>query len=83
MGSIWKRRWRDWWRRFPRRPAKQPPKEPPPQLGDSAAAHAGDDPEPLHRGRRRLKESYTNHWDLDYLPRDEVEKIVTDLNKKR
>jgi len=34
------------------------------------------EPEPLHQGKRRLKESYTSHWDLDYLPRKEVDKIV-------
>ncbi|GAB4262477.1 MAG: hypothetical protein Kow0065_13230 [Methylomicrobium sp.] len=30
---------------------------------------------PLHPGRRRVKESYTSHWDLDYLPRSEADAV--------
>ena len=40
------------------------------------AAHPDDDPEDLHRGRRRLKESHTSHWDLDYMSREEMEKLA-------
>jgi len=25
-----------------------------------------------------LKENYTSHWDLDYLPRKEVDKILSE-----
>lgn len=37
----------------------------------------------LHRGKRRLKESYTSHWDLDYLPREEMEKIIAESKRKQ
>lgn len=30
----------------------------------------------LHPGRRRLKENYTSHWDLDYLPREEIDRLI-------
>ncbi len=30
----------------------------------------------LHPGRRRLKESYTSHWDLDYLPREVMDQLI-------
>ena len=43
----------------------------------STAAHpAAEEAEMLHAGKRRLKENYTSHWDLDYLPRAEVDKIL-------
>ena len=45
-------------------------------LGEHGAAHPDDDPEDLHRGRRRLKESHTSHWDLDYMSREEMEKLA-------
>ncbi len=41
-------------------------------MGEHGAAHPDDDPEDLHRGRRRLKESHTSHWDLDYMSREEM-----------
>jgi hypothetical protein len=42
----------------------------------STAAHpAPEEAEALHVGKRRIKENYTSHWDLDYLPRAEVDKI--------
>ncbi len=47
---------------------------------DYHPAHEGDTPEDLHRGRHRIKETFTSHWDLDYLPRDELEK---QLSKER
>lgn len=37
---------------------------------------AGETPAPLHPGRRRLKETFTSHWDLDYLPRDRLESLA-------
>jgi|TARA_R100001143_G_scaffold15619_2_gene17873 hypothetical protein len=45
-------------------------------LGEHGAAHPDDDPEDLHRGRRRLKESHTSHWDLDYMPREDMEELA-------
>jgi hypothetical protein len=43
----------------------------------STAAHPADEEaEALHAGKRRIKENYTSHWDLDYLPRAEVDKIM-------
>lgn len=59
------------------------PEAPYTHLGETHSAHAGDnDPEDLHRGRRRIKETFTNHWDLDCLPRDEVDKIIEEQKKK-
>jgi hypothetical protein len=46
----------------------------------STAAHPADEEaEALHVGKRRIKENYTSHWDLDYLPRAEVDKILGDI----
>ena len=71
-------------RLFQRPPEPDTPSPPPPpERGEEGAAHGGDDPEPLHRGRRRLKETYTSHWDLDYLPRDEVEKLLGNEDESR
>lgn len=44
-------------------------------------AHEGETPQDLHRGRRRLKETFTNHWDLDYLPREELDKLAAKQKK--
>lgn len=54
------------------------PKEPGPHahLGEHGAAHPEEDPDDLHHGRRRLKESHTSHWDLDYMSREEMEKLA-------
>ncbi|MZR62841.1 hypothetical protein [Alcanivorax sp. DP30] len=46
-------------------------------------AHEGETPDDLHRGRHRIKETFTNHWDLDYLPREEVEAILEKQKKDR
>ncbi len=54
----------------------QPEPGPHAHLGEHGAAHADDDPEDLHHGRRRLKESHTSHWDLDYMPREEMEELA-------
>ena len=52
--------------------------------GISTAAVPGvEEPEQLHQGRRRLKESYTSHWDLDYLPRKEVDKLLAEIQNRR
>ncbi|GEM_PF-1833228 len=46
-------------------------------FGDESGAHPGThSPEELHKGRRRLKETYTSHWDLDYMPREEMERLL-------
>lgn len=49
----------------------------------TAAVLGAVEPEPLHQGKRRLKESYTSHWDLDYLPRKEVDKIVAKIQNRK
>ena len=52
--------------------------------GISTAAVPGvEEPEPLHQGKRRLKENYTSHWDLDYLPRKEVDKLLAEIQNRR
>ena len=38
--------------------------------------------EQLHQGKRRLKENYTSHWDLDYLPSKEVERILAEIQSR-
>ena len=45
----------------------------------TAAFAVNKEAEQLHQGKRRLKESYTSHWDLDYLPRKEVDKILAEI----
>ncbi len=50
----------------------------------STAAHpAEEEAEMLHDGKRRLKENYTSHWDLDYLPRAEVDKILGGIEQDK
>lgn len=47
-----------------------------PEMTVSTAAYpATEEPEQIHKGKRRLKENYTNHWDMDYLSRKEVERL--------
>ena len=42
----------------------------------STAAFPGiEEPEQIHKGKRRLKENYTNHWDMDCLSRQDVDKL--------
>jgi hypothetical protein len=45
----------------------------------TAAFVVNKEPKQLHQGKRRLKEIYTSHWDLDYLPRKEVDKILAEI----
>lgn len=47
-----------------------------PERRDYHPAHEGDTPEDLHRGRHRIKETFTSHWDLDYMPRGELEDVL-------
>jgi hypothetical protein len=50
----------------------------------STAAHpAPEEAEVLHPGKRRIKENYTSHWDLDYLPRAEVDKILGGIEQDK
>ncbi len=50
----------------------------------STAAHpAPEEAEMLHDGKRRLKENYTSHWDLDYLPRAEVDRILGGIEQDK
>ena len=48
----------------------------------TAAFAVNEEPEQLHNGKKRLKESYTSHWDLDYLPRKEVDKILAEIQNR-
>ncbi|MEI7996106.1 MAG: hypothetical protein WCH01_14510 [Methylococcaceae bacterium] len=48
----------------------------------TAAFAVNEEPEQLHQGKRRLKENYTSHWDLDYLPRKEVDKILAEIENR-
>jgi hypothetical protein len=50
----------------------------------STAAHpAAEEAEMLHPGKRRIKEKYTSHWDLDYLPRAEVDRILAEIRQDK
>ena len=49
----------------------------------TAAFAVNEEPEQLHQGKRRLKENYTSHWDLDYLPRKEVDKILAEIQNRK
>lgn len=49
----------------------------------TAAVPGAEEPKELHPGRRRLKENFTSHWDLDYLPRKEVDKIMAKAQEKQ
>jgi hypothetical protein len=48
----------------------------------TAAFAVNEEPEQLHQGKRRLKESYTSHWDLDYLPRKVVDEILAEIQNR-
>ena len=48
----------------------------------TAAFAVNKEPAQLHKGKRRLKENYTSHWDLDYLPRKEVDKIWAEIQNR-
>ena len=49
----------------------------------TGAFSVNEEPEQLHQGKRRLKENYTSHWDLDYLPRKEVDKILAEIQNRK
>jgi hypothetical protein len=48
----------------------------------TGAFSVNKEPEQLHQGKRRLKENYTSHWDLDYLPSKEVERILAEIQSR-
>lgn len=48
----------------------------------TAAIPSAEESAPLHSGRRRIKECYTSHWDLDYLPRNEADEILAGIERK-
>jgi len=52
-------------------------------LISTAAIPSAEESAPLHSGRRRIKESYTSHWDLDYLPRKEVDEILAGIEREK
>jgi hypothetical protein len=41
----------------------------------TAAFPGAEEPVQIHKGKRRLKENYTNHWDMDYLSRKDVDSL--------
>jgi hypothetical protein len=49
----------------------------------TAAFAVNEEPDQLHQDKRRLKENYTSHWDLDYLPRKEVDKILAEIQNRK
>ncbi len=53
------------------------------QTVTTAAVPAPEESEILHPGKRRIKENYTSHWDLDYLPRAEVDKILGEIKRDK
>ena len=63
--------------RYPENPIN--PTEKPVSTG---AFSVNKEPEQLHQGKRRLKESYTSHWDLDYLPSKEVVRILAEIQSR-
>lgn len=80
--KAWFQRIRQWLAGSPR--AESGEKEPSLDFGDESGAHpGGQPPRELHKGRRRLKENYTSHWDLDYLPREEVERLMNGGGDRR
>jgi hypothetical protein len=44
----------------------------------TAAFPGAEEPEQIHKGKRRLKENYTNHWDMDYMPRQNIDNFYED-----
>ena len=48
----------------------------------TGAFSVNKEPEQLHQGKRRLKENYTSHWDLDYLPSKEVERLLVEIQSR-
>ena len=48
----------------------------------TAAFVVNTEHEQLHKGKIRLKENFTSHWDLDYLPRKEVDKLLAEIQKQ-
>lgn len=48
----------------------------PEESSQTAAVTCRAESKALHPGRRRLKENYTSHWDLDYLPREEMDQLI-------
>lgn len=59
--------------------ARRPESTEPPPPGLRPAVARGQRPQPLHRGRERIKETYTSHWDLDYLTEDERRELEESL----
>lgn len=49
----------------------------------TAAVPQGEEAESIHPGKRRLKENYTSHWDLDYLPKQEVDSIMAEIKHRQ
>lgn len=59
------------------------PENTPPEPSETAAVPGQEESKPLHPGKRRIKEVFTSHWDLDYLPRDEVDRILREAQPEK
>ena len=60
---------------MPARPARPP-------RGEESVAHPSTDKPPEHHhGRRAVKEWFTNHWDMDYMSREEIERLQQELSE--
>ena len=66
-------------RRFVRRRILRLPDPEP----ESAARPAGEEAPEYHSGRDALKDWYTSHWDLDMLPREEMERLAREARAQQ
>lgn len=54
-----------------------------PPRGENSVAHPGTDKPPEHHhGRRAVKEWFTNHWDMDYMSQEEIERLQQTLSEQ-
>jgi hypothetical protein len=48
----------------------------------NTSAHVSNAPKEIHKGKKRIKDQISTHWDLDYLSKQELEKIYSEKDKK-
>lgn len=60
-----------WLKKWFNRPARETQ-----QSGATAAHPDGEKAPRYHRNKRALKDWHTSHWDLDYMPREEMEALA-------
>ncbi|MCH8541933.1 MAG: hypothetical protein LAT61_00055 [Alcanivorax sp.] len=68
-----------------KKPADEPLSETParPPRGEQSVAHPGTAAPPEHHhGRRAVKEWFTNHWDMDYMSREELENLEQAMRER-